>query len=60
MRGLFRAIIKKVSDGNINMKETIGSAEMKLSDELRKPAEEEIRSGVRYAVVPLFAGVISA
>lgn len=59
MRALFKSIIRKIPEENKSVKEAIRSTEMKLSDELREPTEEEIRSGVRYSVVPLFAGVIS-
>ena len=57
LRALFKSVIKKVPDDNLALKEALKINEMKLCDELRRPTEEEIRSGIRFAVTPLFAGI---
>lgn len=37
----------------------LAQAEARLTQELRRPDEAEIRQGIRYAVTPLFAATIT-
>jgi hypothetical protein len=39
--------------------QALNSAEARLTEQLRRPTEEEMAAQIRHAVVPLFAGVIT-
>jgi hypothetical protein len=34
-------------------------SELRLFEELRRPSDEQIKAGIRHAVTPLFAGIVS-
>lgn len=60
-------IIRAIQNAPIKMKplddndfiDAICTAEIRLIEELKRPPEEDIRQGIRYAVTPLFAAIIS-
>ena len=58
-RGLFEAIVRiKVDDSNLLFPEIIAT-EKQLFAELRRPNSEEQKNGIRHAITPLFAGIIT-
>jgi hypothetical protein len=59
LRSCFKAGVRIRPEENELLINAMKDAEQRLSGELRRPIEEEIRQGIRYAVTPLFAGVIT-
>lgn len=59
LRGLFCSVIRKASEPIVDLLQALVSAEAKLTEQLRRPTEEELAALIRHAVTPLFAGVIT-
>lgn len=60
---LVRAMNKGVrakDPGNVTLPEGIGGIELSVTNELRRPSDEEISTGVRYAVWPVAAAALLA
>jgi hypothetical protein len=60
LRGLFKATprLKPTEDESIS--QSLQTAERQLIEQLRRPSEAEIAQGIRYAVSPLVAAVLSS
>jgi superfamily II DNA or RNA helicase len=59
LRTIPKATIRKNVDGSIVGLTRVKAIESELVDRLRRPTEEEVRTGIRYAVTPLFCGVFT-
>jgi hypothetical protein len=59
LRALFQASprIKPPTDQKLISALTV--SELGLFEELRRPSDEQIKAGIRHAVTPLFAGIVS-
>jgi superfamily II DNA or RNA helicase len=60
LRGLFRAVIRRSPEDTDGLVEMMPSQELRLADLLRKPTEEELHAGIRHAVTPLFAAIVTS
>jgi len=59
IRALFEATVRKSADPESALTIAVKNAEKQVVQALWKPSEEELRVGIRYSVMPLFAAVIS-
>jgi hypothetical protein len=60
LRSIFRASLRtKPIVESANLLEQMKSIEARLLNEYRRPTDEERDAGIRFAVLPLFAGIIS-
>jgi superfamily II DNA or RNA helicase len=59
LRGLFRSVIRKSPEPAETILTTLGTAEVELTEKLRRPTEDELTAQVRHAVTPLFAAVVT-
>lgn len=59
IRGIFRATIRTKPDSNSEVLATLVRQQAELVATLRRPSEEELVVGVRHAVLPLFAAIIT-
>lgn len=59
LRGLFRSVIRKTSELSEVLPQALVSAETQLTEQMRRPTEEEMTAQIRHSVLPLFAGVIT-
>lgn len=59
VRALTKAAIKMKPLDDNNFINTLSSIETSLIDELKRPPDEDIRYGIRYAITPVFAAIIS-
>ena len=60
LRGLFRAVIRRTPENTDGLVERMPGQESQLADQLRKPTEEELHAGIRHAVTPLFAAIVTS
>ena len=58
-RAIFKSVVRTKPDERTALLAALAGAETRLTQELRRPDESEIRQGVRYAVTPLFAATIT-
>jgi superfamily II DNA or RNA helicase len=56
---IFKSVVRTKPDARAALLTALAEAEARLTQELRRPDESEIREGVRYAVTPLFAATIT-
>jgi superfamily II DNA or RNA helicase len=59
LRGIFRSVIRKSPDPEAIELSRLRDFETELSQQLRRPSEDELDAKIRHAVTPLFAGVIT-
>jgi hypothetical protein len=57
-RQLLNATVRAKPENNHEMLESVAKAEAELFTQLRRPSTEEMNSGVRHAVMPLFCATI--
>jgi hypothetical protein len=60
LQGLFKGTVRTKPDEADDLIKEIEKRERSLIDNLKRITREEFDEGVRYAVMPLFAGVVSA
>jgi hypothetical protein len=60
LRTLTNAVIRIKPNEDASLTATLKSMEMELCSSLRRPSEFELSNGIRHAVVPIFACIISA
>jgi len=58
-RAIFKSVVRTKPDERTALLTALAEAEARLTQELRRPDESEIRQGIRYAVTPLFAATIT-
>jgi hypothetical protein len=56
---MFKSVVRTKPDERVGLLTTLAEAETRITQELRRPDESEIRQGIRYAVTPLFAATIT-
>ena len=59
LRGIFAATVRNKPEQDDQLRQQMSGQEVALIDALRQPTEREMRFGVRHAVIPLFAGIMS-
>lgn len=59
VRNLLRSTIRKTGEGNHPTSVMVGEAERQAVTALWKPSEDDLKLGVRHAVLPLFAAVVT-
>ena len=59
LRALFQASPRIKAPADQKLVSALTALELSLFQELRRPSDEQIVAGIRNAVTPLFAGVIS-
>lgn len=59
MRDLLRATIRTKPEQADELLSSLVQQESELVTELRRPSETELVSGIRHAVTPLFAAVVT-
>ncbi len=59
IRRLLDATVRKSPEADCDIVQGMRSAEENLLNSLRKPSEEELRGGIRHAVVPLLAAIVT-
>lgn len=60
LRGIFKATVRTRPEEDADLQSKIAAADQSLSDRLRRITRQEFDQGARYAVLPLFAGVVGA
>jgi superfamily II DNA or RNA helicase len=58
LRGIFKATARTRPEESVELRDKIAAAEQSLADGLRRITRQEFDQGARYAVLPLFAGVV--
>lgn len=58
LRGIYRSTVRTRPYDDIELQRKISEAEARLSTDLRRITRQELDEGTRYAVFPLFAGVV--
>ena len=60
LRGIFKATVRTKPEEGANAQANTAAAEHSLAESLRRITRQEFDQGARYAVLPLFAGVVGA
>jgi hypothetical protein len=60
LRGLFKATVRTKPEEAEELVSRLMAEETRLTAELRRITREEFDGGLRYAVTPLFAGIVGA
>lgn len=60
LRGIFKATVRTRPEEGADLQDKIAGAEQSLADSLRRITRQEFDQGARYAVLPLFAGLVGA
>lgn len=60
LRGIFKATVRTRPEDGTDLQGKICVAEQSLAESLRRITRQEFEQGARYAILPLFAGVVGA
>jgi len=60
LRGVFRATVRNKPEDAAEVVSRLVAEEARLTAELKRITREEFDQGLRYAVTPLFAGIVAA